>query len=185
MVFLHLAGNLEIQVNMTIRFVLAVVVLGGLACNSYADQVSKISNVVIDDSAMVPKHQTLTKDTTCTSHGKCVDKLDFHLECRSGIDLRVSVVQPRGALATVTDFTNKGKSVSDQSLRAINGMMRDRPASAKAEIDGMCSSNGVAVYLATYADAFLKTRHQVGDDIVVSISTSGKESVATKPIGEP
>lgn len=153
----------------------------GLVFTAHADQAAKLSTVVIDDSATVPRQETLTKDTTCTEQGKCVDKLNYVLDCRSGVYLRVSLVQPRGAQAQVTDITNNGKSLGDE---AVNKILSQRPALAKAEMDGMCSANGAAIYLSTYADAFLKSRHRVGEEIVFSVSPSGKENVSIRRIDD-
>jgi len=156
----------------------------GLAFTARADQAAKLSTVVIDDSAMVPRQETLTKDTTCTEQGKCVDKLNYVLDCRSGVYLRVSLVQPRGAQAQVTDVTNHGKSLGGEGHSAINKILNQRPALAKAEMEGMCSANGAAIYLSTYADAFLKSRHRVGEEIVLSVSPSGEENVSTRRVDD-
>jgi len=162
---------------MSCRVALAAAVLLSLACTCWASQAEKLLTVTLDGPALLPKHQAATKDTTCAENGSCVDKLELTIECRNGVSVQASVVQPRHARATLSSMSYKGKSVSDETLHTVNLLLNDRPSTAVADLDGYCGPYEAVVYIDTYANAYLKTQHQQGSTVMVSLTADGQESV--------
>lgn len=152
-----------------------------LARTCGATEAERPLTVTMDGPALVPKRQTVTKDTTCADDGKCVDKRELTLECRNGVYVQASIVQPRLAKATLTSMTYKGKPVREETLHTVNLLLSDRPSAAVIEIEGYCGPYEAAVYINAYADAYLKTRHQQGATIMVSLTADGQESVQVGP----
>ena len=166
---------------MAYKITLACVALLGLALTCDASAAEKPLTITLDGPALVPKRQTITKDTTCADDGKCVDKRELTLECRNGVSAQASIVQSRQARATLTSLTYRGKSLREETLHTVNLLLNDRPSTAVVEVEGYCGPYEAAVYINTYADAYLKTRRQEGATIMVSLTTDGQESVQVGP----
>ncbi|MFC4526309.1 hypothetical protein ISN76_19210 [Dyella halodurans] len=166
---------------MAYRVALAVIALFGAALTCGASAAEKPSTVTLDGPDLVPKRQTITKDTTCTDDAHCVDKRALTLECRNGVSVQASITQPRQARATLTSLTYRGKPLREETLHTVNLLLSDRPSTAVVEVEGYCGPYEAAVYIDTYADAYLKTRRQEGATIMVSLTTDGQESVQVGP----
>jgi hypothetical protein len=166
---------------MVSKIALVGVVLLGLARTCDASEAERPLTIKLDGPELVPRRQTVTKDTTCADDGKCVDKRDLALECRNGVSVQASIVQPRLARATLTSMTYRGKPLREETLHTVNLLLGDRPSTAVIEIEGICGPYEAAVYINAFADAYLKTRHQEGATIIVSLTTDGQESVQVGP----
>lgn len=138
--------------------------------------------LTLDGPELVPKRQTITRDIDCTDDNHCVERHDLNLECRNGVVVQASLTQPRGARATLTRMTAKGKPVRDETLRTVNLLLSTRAASSVVEVVGMCSHSEATVLINTYADAYLATRHEDGPGIVVTLTADGQQSVGAGPI---
>ena len=166
---------------MTYKKVPAGFLLMSLACACVAGQSGKLSTITLDGPDLVPKRQMISKDSTCSDDGKCVDKRELTLECRNGVSAQATIVQPRQARATLTAITYKGKRVREETLHTVNLLLSDRPTTAIVELDGYCGPYEANVYISTFADAYLSTRHQQGATIMVSLTTDGQEGVQVGP----
>jgi hypothetical protein len=166
---------------MSCRAAFVGVLLLALAYTCEAGQAEKSLTVTLDGGALLPRHQAVTKDTTCGEEGKCVEKSALTLDCRNGVSIQASVVQPRQSRAALSSMTYKGKPVSDETLHTINLILNDRPSTAVVDLDGHCGPYEALIDITTYADAYLKTQHQQGATIMVSVTTDGQESVQVGP----
>lgn len=168
-------------IGMAYRIALTAALLS-LACACDAGQATTpLPTLTLDGPSTVPKHQRVSKDTTCPDDGKCVDQRDLTLECRNGGVVQATLVQPVQGRASLKGVAYKGKSVREETLHTVNLLLQDRPATAVVEMEGYCSAYDADVYINTYADAYLKTRHQQGATIVVSLTADGQESVQVGP----
>lgn len=151
-------------------------ILLGLVCTCAAGQI-----VTVDGPDQLPKREMVSRDMTCADDDKCVDKRDLTLECRNGVSVQATIVQPIQARASLLSMTYKGKPVRDETLRTVNLVLNDRSQTAVVELDGYCGSYQANVYINTYTDAYLRTRHQQGATIMVSLTTDDQESVGVGP----
>jgi len=172
---------LNAGIGMTYKTVPAGFLLMSLACACAAGQSGKLSTITLDGPGPIPKRQMISKDSTCSDDGKCLDKLELTLECRNGVSVQASIVQPRQARATLTAITYKGHPVREETLHTVNLLLSDRPTTAVVELEGYCGPYEANVYISTYVDAYLSTRHQQGATIMVSLTTDGREGVQVGP----
>jgi hypothetical protein len=105
---------------MAYKIALVRVALLSLALASDASAAEKPLTLTLDGPALVPKRQTITRDTTCADDGKCVDKRELTLKCRNGVSVQASIVQSRQARATLTSLTYRDKPLREETLHTVN-----------------------------------------------------------------